>query len=59
MPCFPKKTYNPRAPLPPDHPVHPYDSDALDFARSWLAHVEAGRIGERVRPHGPVAEHGA
>ena len=42
---FSKNAYNPRAPLPPDHPVHPFDRNAQEFARGWLAHVEAGRIG--------------
>ena len=42
---FSRNAYNPRAPLPPDHPVHPFDRNAQEFARGWLAHVEAGRIG--------------
>ena len=45
MPAFPKITFDPRAPLPPDRPVHPYDRTAQEFARTWLDHVEAGRIG--------------
>ncbi len=45
MPAFPEITFDPRAPLPPDHPVHPFDRNAQEFARGWLAHVEAGRIG--------------
>ena len=55
---FPKNAYNPRAPLPPDHPVHPFDRNAQEFARGWLAHVEAGRIGGLERPRNLVAEHG-
>lgn len=44
------RTYSPSQPLPPGRPPmgwqhHRGDGDAIAHARGWLAHVEAGRIG--------------
>ncbi|QUL38371.1 hypothetical protein [Erythrobacter sp. JK5] len=45
--------HDPAAPLPPGRAAFgvaspPGDSDGLRHAREWLAHVEAGRIGQRL-----------
>ncbi len=50
-PTFPSRgPYDARRKLPQSpYPTRPGDPGPAEHARSWLAHVEAGRIGGGVR----------